>query len=186
MAFALKLACIALATLALSAEGQSTTASVDSKIGEPARNGSQSAAERLGFSYTPLKNASEASVPFKSSLDAILMPKFMVNESRESLTEKNVLTYEGTLKIAKDRYISPLYRVTFGPLAQIAAYINDPLSILKGWHPSDSEAMALYRQDERLERLSELDSLIGLELVDSAKDTKEFQKLRSDASISSR
>ena len=95
--------------------------------------------------------------------------------------ETEVLTESGKLEIAEKRYLSPLYRVTFGPLSQIAAYYLNFLTILEGWHPNEAEAMTLYRQDERLERLRELDSLTRLEMFGDARDVKEFQRLRFEA-----
>ena len=114
------------------------------------------------------------------------MPKFVVNDTWEKLTEETVLTDKAALALAEDKYISPLYRVTFGPLMQIAAYLHDPLSIANGWHPNEAEAKTLRRQDRRLEQLNEIDSLIGLEMIDDSKDAKKFQNLRYDAATASR
>jgi hypothetical protein len=53
------------------------------------------------------------------------------------------LTDGAKLEIAEKRYISPLYRVTFGPLSQVAAYYFNFLSVLHGWHPNEAEALRL-------------------------------------------
>ncbi len=76
--------------------------------------------------------------------------------------------------------------MTFGPLSQIAAYYFNFLSILNGWHPNEAEALTLYRQDERLKMLGEMDSLIRLETIGGGKDAKELQRLRFEAAAVSR
>jgi hypothetical protein len=58
---------------------------------------------------------------------------------------------------------------------------------LNGWHPNEAEAKTLYRQDERLKMLGELDSLARLEKIGGdAKDAKELQRIRFEASALSR
>ena len=105
---------------------------------------------------------------------------------RVRLTETDLLTDEGKLKIAEKRYISPLYRVTFGPLSQIGGYYCNFLTILQGWHPNEAEARTLYLQDERLKMLGKMDDLIRLEELGDAKDAKEFRRLRYKAAVSTR
>ena len=114
------------------------------------------------------------------------MAPMIVWGDRVKLSETDVLTSEAKLETAEKRYISPIYRVTFGPLGQVAAYYFNFLSILNGWHPNEAEAMTLYHQDERLRMLAELDSLCRLEMIGDAKDAKEFQRIRFEASASSR
>lgn len=141
---------------------------------------------RLGFRYEPLSKVDEISQPMAQVPGAVIMPKFEVKESREKLTEEAALTDKANLAIAEDKYISPFYRITFGPLMQVAAYFHDPLGILNGWHPNEAEAKTLSRQDKRLEQLNELDSLIGLEMIDDSKDATQFKSLRYDAATASR
>jgi len=114
------------------------------------------------------------------------MAPLIVRGDRVKLAETDVLTDRAKLKIAEKRYISPLYRVTFGPLSQVAGYYFNFLTIFQGWHPNEAEAMTLYRQDERLKMLSELDSLSRLEAIGDAKEAKEFQRIRFNAAASSR
>jgi len=114
------------------------------------------------------------------------MAPVIVWGARVKLSETDVLTDSGKLEIAEKRYISPLYRATFGPLSQVAGYYFNFLSILHGWHPNEVEAMTLYRQDERLKMLGELGSLIRLETIGDARDAKELQRIQFEASESSR
>ena len=115
------------------------------------------------------------------------MEPVIVWGDRVKLTATDVLTDGAKLEIAEKRYISPLYRVTFGPLSQIAAYYFNFLSVLHGWHPNEAEALTLYRQDERLKMLGELDSLAELETIGGdSKDAKDFQRIRFEAAASSR
>jgi hypothetical protein len=88
--------------------------------------------------------------------------------------------------MAEAKYLSPLYRVTFGPLSQIAAYYFNFLTILHGWHPNEAEAVTLYRQDERLKMLEKLDSLVRLEKIADPKEAKELQRIRYEAAAASR
>jgi hypothetical protein len=113
----------------------------------------------------------------------VKMAPLIVWGTRIPSSETEVLTERGRLELAEKRYISPLYRVTFGPLSQLAAYYLNFLTILGGWHPNEAEAMTLYRQDERLERLRELDALTRLEMFGDARDAKEFQRLRFEARL---
>jgi hypothetical protein len=145
-----------------------------------------SAADRLGIAFDPLAKPGEGPFLATRAPDTILLPRFVVEDVRVRLTDRDALTGTATLKLAEDAYLSPLYRVAFGPLMQVAAYYFNPLAILRGWHPNEAEALVLYRQDERLRGLAELDSLIGLELLDDAKDAGEFQRIRFDAGVSTR
>jgi hypothetical protein len=121
-----------------------------------------------------------------SDPEVVEMAPLIVWDTRVKLTEADALTDRGRLEIAEKRYISPLYRVTFGPLGQVAAYYFNFLTILNGWHPNEAEAMTLYRQDERLKMLGELDSLIRLETIGNKEDGKELQRIRFKASSLSR
>jgi hypothetical protein len=117
----------------------------------------------------------------------VRMKPFIVTEKREKLSESDVLTDTARLKIAENKYTSPLYRVTFGPLGQIAGYYFNFLTILQGWHPNEAESIVLYRQDERLGKLQDLDDLARIESIGGdAKDAKDFRRLRFEASASSR
>jgi hypothetical protein len=118
--------------------------------------------------------------------EVVKMAPVVVWGTRVKLSETDVLTDSGKLELAEKRYISPLYRVTFGPLSQLAGYYFNFLSIFQGWHPNEAEAVTLYRQDERLKMLSELDSLIRLETIGDAKEGKELQRIRFEASELSR
>ncbi len=118
--------------------------------------------------------------------EVVQMKPFYVRENRVRLTETDVLTDTAQLKMAEAKYLSPLYRVTFGPLSQIAAYYFNFLTILHGWHPNEAEAVTLYRQDERLKMLEKLDSLVRLEKIADPKEAKELQRIRYEAAAASR
>jgi hypothetical protein len=95
------------------------------------------------------------------------------------LSETEVLTEKGLLEYAKIRYTTPLYRVTFGPLAQLGMYYFNFLTILGGWHPNDAEAMAFYHEGERVRIVSEVDSLVSLvDSLGSKQDQAELKQLR--------
>jgi hypothetical protein len=145
-----------------------------------------SVSERLGIMYRPAAKNTEGTFAVTPLSDSILLPILIVKESRLKLTAADILTEKAKLKIAQDRYLSPLYRVTFGPMAQIAEYYFSPLTVLKGWHPNEAEAMTLYRQDERLDKLAELDAMIELETIDNPRESKQFQEIRYDAMTSTR
>lgn len=138
--------------------------------------------ERFKFSSSisfnfPLENAPQVG----GVLAAVI-----VRAKRIQLTERDVLTDSGRLQIAKTRCLSPLYQAVGGPLSQLATYYFYPFSILGGWHPNDAEAMMLYRQEERLEMLSEMDHLIQLETLEDRRKEKELKKMRTHQSIISR
>lgn len=159
----------------------------------------QSPGERLKLSPTLVRQVSSALPVWKPrpapaadkvpppDPGVVAMKPFIVRENRIKLTETDVLSDSEKVELAKSRQLSPLYRVTFGPLSQIAGYYFNFLSILGGWHPNDADAMALERQDQRLKMLDELDSLARIEaLGGDAKDAKEFQRIRYEASAASR
>jgi hypothetical protein len=146
---------------------------------------SQSVA-RLGIKYnstTPAAKAAVVAVPPPEPIfsETFFLPPFIVTDTRLKLKERDVLTDEGRLAVAEKKYITPLYRVTFGPLSQLATYYYNPLSVFNGWHPNEAEAMTLYREDETVRIQSEMDSLIRLDLIDDVQDAKQVEHLRSHA-----
>lgn len=143
------------------------------------------AADRLGVHFDPLAAVTAASQTTAPAPGTLQMPKFIVR-ARLLPTREDVMTDSEVLRLARKTYISPLYQVTFGPLSQLAAYLENPLAIFGGWHPSDAEANALARQQRRLDRLNELDSLMELESMSDPKNKAEFQEIRYQASTESR
>ena len=128
-----------------------------------------------------------AKKPTMPDPEIVEMEPLIVSGTRIKLTEADVLTDTAKLAIAEKKYISPLYRVTFGPLSQIAGYYFNFLTILNGWHPNEAEARTLYLEDDRLQMLDEMDSLVRLErLGGDSKDAKELQRIRFEASALSR
>jgi hypothetical protein len=150
-----------------------------------------SAADRLGIKFNPAAQDTPAEpahdpVPLDSiQPGTVVFAPFHVRE-RMRLNEKNTLSDKGRVEYAEKQYLSPLYRKTFGPLAQIATYYFNFLSILGGWHPNEAEAMSLYDQDERLERLKELDDLIRLETIGNSWDAKKFEDMKAQIDLQSR
>ena len=129
----------------------------------------ETAADRLGIAFAPRAVAAGDPAPATNSQPVIVLPKFDVRASRIDLAEHDLLTPKGRLAEAKRRELSPLYRVTFGPLAFAAAIYFDPLlviSALRGTRPNDAEAMVLFEQDERLRHMHEADSLIDVYKAD--------------------
>ena len=116
----------------------------------------------------------------------VILSPYLVTAPRVKLTEKETLTNKGRLALAQKQHITPLYRATFGPLSQLATYYFNWPSILGGWHPNEAEAMTLYRQEERLKMLDEMDSLIRLETLHNPKEAKQFKRIRFGADLLSR
>lgn len=97
------------------------------------------------------------------------LPRYVVREKGVPLEDHDILSPKGRDAVAKERYLSPLYQKTFGPLAAIAGLLANPLG---GWHPNSPEAGVLYDQDESRRRASEESDLRDLaSLADSAKAT---------------
>ena len=168
-----------------------------SQAGKLSSNAASSVVERLGIKFSsPVKTEGKALVAAQSPepifTDTFVLPTFTITDTRLGPTEDNVLTEKARLEIAEKRYITPLYRVTFGPLAQLATYYYSPLSIFMGWHPNEAEAMNRYREDQHVEMLEEMDSLTRLGMVKDAKDvkdaieTKELQRMRYEFIIAPR
>jgi len=155
-----------------------------------------SPAARLGVSFSPPAKEGESTSaapqpapvvsPGPVTQGTVILEPYLVTTPRVKLTEKEILTNKGRLALAEKEQITPLYRLTFGPLSQLAAYYFDWTSILGGWHPNSREAMTLYRQDERLKMLDEMDSLIRLETISDPKVTKQFKRIRFGADLLSR
>ncbi len=186
-----KLAGLFLVALTVRAVGASPVALAGVPPEDSSDHTAVSAAARLGIKYEPpARNADRAFVAPPSNdpmlPEPLLLEPFIVNGTRAKLTERAIMTDGARLKIAKDRTLSPLYRYTFGPLAQLASYYFNPLGLLFGWRPNDAEAEVLYRQEERLEMLGEMDSLMRLEKIGGSKDTKLLQRVRFGAVIDTR
>lgn len=135
-----------------------------------------SKASRLGFRFDPQAHASakDGKTEPTSPLDSeplppgvVRLPKHVVIGQRVPLEPDEMLTPEGRVEVAKKRHLSPLYRVTFGPLSAVLSFLNNPLG---GFRPNTPEAMALYEQDQQLRRNARADELNELaELADRAK-----------------
>jgi hypothetical protein len=151
---------------------------------DPSDYSNLSAAARLGVTFKPAPAPQAPAAALAPG--TIALPRYIVRETREPLTPALILSPLATVDMAKDKYLSPLYRVTFGPLAQIAAYYTNFLTLFNGWHPNDAEALVLYKQDRRLEQLTELNDLIDLEMIDNPKAKKQLEGVRFDISTGSR
>ena len=145
--------------------------------------------ELLGFKYAnPGPETANLASPGSASLanvdfgEVVTMPNFVVVAYRSFPQEREMLTEYGLVQYAKKKFTTPLYRATFGPLAQIAAYYFNFFSILNGWHPSDAEAMTLYRESERVRILSEFDDLSRLEGIGNPHAGEEFRRMRWEVS----
>lgn len=103
-----------------------------------------------------------------------------ITASKVKLAPRDALSAKGRMQVAEKRYISPLYRTTFGPLSQIAAYYYNWPSIFTGWHPNEAEAMTLYREADRVRILSEVDNLVRLEMIGDARETKRLKRIRTE------
>jgi hypothetical protein len=82
------------------------------------------------------------------------------------------------VEFAKLKYTSPLYRATFGPLAQVATYYFNFLSILGGWHPNEAEAMTLYMEDDRARIAKEINELARLDAIKIGKGAEDLKYIR--------
>jgi len=141
----------------------------------------------LGFEYekpgpkTPnLARTGSLSQSIEDLGETVQLPKFIVEARRNVPKEKEMLTDYGRLQFAKKTFTTPLYRATFGPLSQVATYYFNFLTILNGWHPSDAEAMTLYRESERVRILSDFDDLCRLEKLRDPHTDRELGRMRSE------
>jgi hypothetical protein len=141
----------------------------------------------LGFKYekpdpkTPILASTGSSSQSNEDLGEIVqLPKFVVEARRNVPEAKEMLTDYGRIQFAKKTFTTPLYRATFGPLSQVATYYFNFLTILNGWHPSDAEAMTLYRESERVQILADFDELCRLEKLRDPHADKELRQMRSE------
>lgn len=121
---------------------------------------------RLGFKFDQQVHDAAVAARARRMIDAppdadvIRMPKYTVTEQRIPLEEHELLTPEGKLAVAKERYLNPAYQKTLGPVMAIATFLNNPLG---GWSPNAPEAMAIYEDFEmrrRNRRLAELTKFV--------------------------
>jgi len=190
-----KLALLIFSAMAVAAVAAETSETNQAKS-ETLSESHLSASVRLGVKFNPAaketKTTLDAAQPISPAFSdavspgTVVLPTYLVDEARVKLTEKETLTDKGRLELAMKQQLTPLYRKTFGPLAQLATYYFNWPSILGGWHPNEAEAMTLYRQEERLLMLDEMDSLVRLETVIDPKATKQFQRIRFGAEGTSR
>ena len=135
-----------------------------------AAEGSDQKIDRLGFAFDQhAHDVAVAAVLEKQNTgsleqadDIIHLPKYIVSEKRVPFVARDILTPEGRVTLAEKRYISPVYRKTFGPLSAIAGLLMNPLG---GWQPNGPEAMALYEDDERMRRGNETKALMRLDAL---------------------
>jgi hypothetical protein len=135
--------------------------------------------ERSGPKPPNLASTGSSRQPIEVFGEIVQLPMFVVEARRNVPEEKEMLTDFGRLQFAKNKFTTPLYRATFGPLAQVAAYYFNFLTILNGWHPSDAEAMALYRESERAQILTDFDDLCRLEDLRDPHAGEELRQMRS-------
>lgn len=142
---------------------------------------------RLGFAYAPPDADVRAGAQPAAALDlepadsdVVRLPKYEVKERPIVLTEDELLTPQGRVALAKQRYLTPVYRKVFGPLAAVASLLNNPLG---GWNPNGPEALAIYYDNLNYQRRKELEELTGIAaLADEVrKDKTEAARRRSDA-----
>ena len=141
--------------------------------------------ELLGFKFANpgpetaiLASTGSSSLPNEDFGQVVMMPKFIVMANRNVPREEEMLTEYGRVQYAKKKFTTPLYRATFGPLAQIAGFYFNFFTILNGWHPSEAEAMTLYRESERVRIVSEFDDLSRLEGLGNPYAGEEFGRMR--------
>jgi len=140
-----------------------------------------SAAERLGFKFNPVKEPAPPATASAPAPDGtVVMPKFLVRESRAKPTEEDLMTPAEKLSQAKKENISPLYAVTFGPLSQLAGYYFNWLGILGGWHPNDAEALVLHQQNVRLRKMSEFDDMVEMVRLADPKQAAELKNMHAE------
>lgn len=182
--------CVALTA---SMQGAELPASSEAPVAIKSNYSVLSPAARLGVSFSSTPKGGSAATPPTPVLSpapvapgTVVLSPYLVTTPRIKLTEKELLTDKGRLALAQKQHITPLYRATFGPLSQLATYYFNWPSILGGWHPNETEAMTLYRQEERLKMLDEMDSLIRLETISDPKQAKQFKHIRLKADLQSR
>jgi hypothetical protein len=141
-----------------------------------------STAERLGIHYDLTAPQTGPDLPAPPP-GLLRMPSLVVHEDRHKLTDRAVMTEKEELRLARKTSLSPLFQVTFGPLAQLAEYLQNPLALFTGWHPGDAEALTLARQERRLQERKELGDLLELEGSSNPKFKAEFGLLRYQATV---
>lgn len=133
---------------------------------------------RLGFSYDPQVHAAAVAKQAAGLLDTdppppgvVRLPKHRVISRSLPLNERDLLTPQGRIEVAKQRYLAPIYQKTLGPLAAVVSLLNNPLG---GWNPNAPEAMALYEDDDQLRRRREVQDLSDLAaLADAARKNRD-------------
>lgn len=137
--------------------------------------------DKLGYHYDPAIRATEGApaTVLVTSVEPpeVVMDRLVVTAKKLNLEPHEMLTQRGRMVEAKRKHLSPVYQKTFGPLAQLAGYYFNWLSILGGWHPNETEAYLFAEQDERLRilrGLSELEKLdrLGREPAPGSKAKK--------------
>ena len=98
--------------------------------------------------------------------DVLRLPNYTVTDERIDLEPNELLTAKGKVELAKQRYLTPMYQKTLGPVMAIATFLNNPLG---GWKSNTPEAMAIYQDFEMLRRKRQLPELTALaDLADRA------------------
>lgn len=143
---------------------------------------------RLGFAFAPpAGDAARTGAQPSAALDlepadpdVVRLPKYEVKERPIVLSEDELLTPEGRVALAKERYLTPMYRKVFGPLAAVASLLNNPLG---GWNPNGPEALAIYYDNLNYTRRKELEDLAGIATLAEQvrKEKADATRRRSDA-----
>ena len=153
-----------------------------------------SAADRLGIVFAPPPPApaepalpwTNAAPPLPADLDGETveaetpLPAVEATEPPLRFTAEELLTAEGRLEFAKDKYLSTTYRLTIGPLAQLALYYNNWLTVFGGWHPNDAEAITLYQDDLWRQRKERVDEIIARSVLLDPTQAAELKPLSRD------
>lgn len=133
--------------------------------------------DQLGFKFVPPEKTEEVPTLFTHPPEVIEMeaslPLYEVEAPKLKLRENDIATNKLRVERAVNRYTSPLYRATFGPLSQVAGYAFNIPSILAGWHPNEAEAMALREEDIKIERMEDMKRLSRLNLIGNPNAAKD-------------
>lgn len=140
-----------------------------------------SRASRLNLIYqnpAPLVEAPRLLRPSTPGPDTFMMPAMVVKDYSLRMDDYSLLTQRGRIALAKKEYLSPVYQKVFGPLAWASALYFNPMMLINGTQPNDSEAMLLLKQDLRLRRMRLFDDWTRLSAPVSPWEARVIRDLR--------
>jgi hypothetical protein len=141
---------------------------------------------RLGFTFDPhAHDAAVAAAGASATADSdappigvLRLPKYVVTDDRVRLDAHEILTPKARVEFAEQRFLSPMYQKTLGPLIAVASLLAN---LKDGWAVNSREALALYEDDAQKRRNTEMKDLTDLAAMrDPPKKKPADQKEKPD------